>query len=448
MYEMDAKNYEESELDRQYSPAHLREGLSQKDRIIYSDNGNRSTKGNDFLKKVEKLLPRLGITRIADISFLSLSKFPVYQSCRPNYLFHSSVGPNSGALGKGSSHTQAKISCIMETFEQYCAEPRNPELIRGSYSFLSEHHVVASPREFPHVTVGGTDITTVKHGETLMWTKAYSVEADQEVLIPAECVYYPFLAQLYHTRRIFPSSSNGLSSGATYLEAAIHGIYEVIERYYKHLFEVGKLHIEALYEEELINSRSEEMARVMQNEFELQLYILEIQNIKNLPVIMCVLAGEDFYYTGYGCSSTIRISVDRAISEALQEHAACVSRARESVLRVGDGPVNVRELFHMIRQPKQRTLRLKDYKKRVYDRKFTTLRQEYAFVIRWVHQLGFPKIFIANLTRVGVDVPVVKVVVPHMEVPSYIKNKQKIADSHEDTVKKLFPIIPLGKVKF
>ena len=87
-----------------------------------------------MLRRLEPVLPRIGVTRIGDISFLSPANYPVFQSCRPNVFGHACVGQNSGSQGKGPTRTQALVSCMMESIEQFCAEPRKPELVRARNS--------------------------------------------------------------------------------------------------------------------------------------------------------------------------------------------------------------------------------------------------------------------------------------------------------------------------
>ena len=421
------------ELNRQYSVSSLRQGLRATDKIVYSENGNRAINGKVFLKKIEKLLPKLGVTRIADISYLSAANYPVFQSCRPNVWDHSRLGQNTGSQGKGPSVTQAKISCIMETIEGYCHELRNPTLLRASYQFLKDHHVVANPDHFMQ-----TDHKILKD-ESIMWTPAYSVELDSEVLVPAECVYFPFMPKVFQTTSSFICSTNGLASGATYLEAAIHALYELIERHYTYFYETGKIHIEAMHEEELLNSGVQELISSSMQEFELQLYSYEIPGIKNLPVVYCILNSDSVLYQGWGCSSTVEISIDRAISEAMQGVATNISGAREDMdifplSQQGTAKTGRHEgaPFEKTPQPERRTLRVHDYQKRVYDKKFKSLKDEYQFLVKWLRSNGFKEIYFANLTRVGIDIPVVKAIIPNMEVLSDMKSPSKV--SHQQLI--------------
>jgi ribosomal protein S12 methylthiotransferase accessory factor len=420
---------------------HLRLGLRALDRIVYSANGNRAMTGKAFLRKIEKIAPRVGLTRVANISYLSPANYPVFQSCRPNVLYHYRTGQNTGAQGKGPNLTQATISCIMETIEHYCCEPRTPTLIRASYNFLRSHHQVLDPQRCVCAIHDGEEVDPPDHHEPLVWTPAYCVELDAEVLVPAQLVYFPIIPDLHLTRSFFPGGSNGLASGATYLEATIHALYEVIERYYTSLLQDGKLKVEAIHEEELANAGIQEFLSGPMQDLELQVYAGEIAGIRNLPYIFCIIAGSDrFAYGGYGCSATVDISIDRAISEALQGHATLISGSREDM----DGKAREKStaprdipFFGKTDQPDKRTLRVREFRKRVHDRSFATLNDEYKFLVDWIHKLGFEQIFFANLTRVGIDIPVVKAIIPEMQAERSYRTSASI--THNDVLNSIYP---------
>lgn len=403
------------------SVSDLKRGLSRSEKVVYKSNGFRTTKAEVFFKKIEKILPKVGVKRVANISFMSATKYPVFQSCRPSMFYHSSTGQNTGAQGKGPHLNQALISCAMEAIEGFCAEPREVELIRATYNQIKNQYVVIDPDLY----LQNISNPNAKHDEPLMWTKALHLQLGCEVLIPAETVYFPFLNSLYRTKGHFPSSTNGLASGATYLEATIHALYEVIERHYHARLADGKILVEALYEEELVQIGIAETTAAMRGEFELQLYTLEISKIKNLPVVMCLLVGDNQVYYGMGCSSTVEISIDRALSEALQSHATAISGTREDLEELINCEQEVESLFAKVPQPDRRTLRVKDFAKRVHNKRFSNLNKELQFVLKWIRQLGINDVVVANLNREGIDIPVVKVVIPELEQPSDIRTSSR-----------------------
>jgi len=408
------------ELGRPYSAAALQRGLQHREKVVYSLNGNRATSARAFLRRIERVCSLVGIRRVGDISFLSASPYPVFQSVRPNLFLHAEYGQSSGAQGKGNTPTQARISCIMEAIEGYCAEPRHAQLVRASYRFLAPQHLVLDPRKI--VTLRGVEPPSVD--EPIMWTPAYSVRAGAEALVPAQLVYSPFINQPYRTRSIFVSASNGLASGSTYLEAAIHALYELIERYYVHKMEAGEVRLEALFEHQVAGASMQRYLRRLGDDDELQLYSLTLKGIRNLPMIMCCLIERGSLYIGWGCSGTVDISISRAFSEALQSQAARISGAREDLhasAPVSGAVITEAEIFGRTAQPDERTLSLKALRARVHDRRFVTLAEEYAFILAWLTALGFDNVFFANLTRQGIDVPVVKALIPDLEMPAKFK---------------------------
>ena len=75
--------------------------------------------------------------------------------------------------------------------------------------------------------------------------------------------------------------------------------------------------------------------------------------------------------------------------------------------------------------------------KRVHDKHFSSLNQEYKFLVNWVHELSFDRIFVANLTRIGIDIPVVKVIIPEMRPEEEYRSSSIL--THARVVEGMFP---------
>lgn len=392
------------ELLSQKTIAELQTSLAAREPVVYGRNGNRATDGRALLRRLEALMPVLGVTRVADISRLVPNRFPVFQSTRPRLHLHHSLGQNTGAQGKGADRRQAKLSCLMESVESYCAEPRNPRLVRGSYETLRRQHAVMPPQSFSRCQKARAPADT----EPLMWTPSLHVRSGTEVLVPAETVYFPFLAASFGTRAVFPCSTNGLASGATYLEATLHALYEIIERMYIALSERRALAVEALFE---TGYRAFDFQAFKEQEpdIEAQLYAFEIPGLRNLPMISCVLVGDDLTAYGWGCCAEVDTAISRALSEALQSYTLAVSGSREDL--DDRGRATSRRSVRAFVQPSRRTLTLDELRRRTVNRTFADLQDEYRFVLRWLAALGLDDVCVTNLARHGIDIPVVKVVV-------------------------------------
>src|SRR4026207_1591489 len=78
------------------------------------------------LRRLAPLLPRAGITRLADVTGLDWIGQPVYQAVRPN--------PRnlSGSPGKGLTRAQAKVSALRESLESLHAEQVEQPTVRAT----------------------------------------------------------------------------------------------------------------------------------------------------------------------------------------------------------------------------------------------------------------------------------------------------------------------------
>jgi YcaO-like protein with predicted kinase domain len=403
-----------TQIDSRQDINELLVALRAADRVRSDANGSRGVRPTTVLARLSTILPKIGVTRVADISHLSPLRFPVSQCARPRLCAHASIGQNTGGQGRGLRADHARISAIMESLEAFSAEPRNEELVRASYAFLSHAHRVVDPALYAR----SLDVAAPAEDAPIMWTRGVSLAARCPVMLPAQCVFFPFFPEDYDTRSYFPTSSNGLAAGSTYLEALVHALYEVIERHYWGSWQTGGATIEALDESAIdlpcLARLKEELPGV-----ELQLFAVMLPGIENVATVYCQLVGDSARFCGWGCQPSVDKAIEKAVSEAAQAIAVAASGTREDIERErldqhDDDSAHRAFLEADARLPRYRTLRMRDFRERTVDRRFRTLRQELRFLVQWCLAAGFRDVLAANLTRVGVDVPVVRVVVPGM----------------------------------
>lgn len=394
------------ELGAAYSPMDLASSLERSESVTYRENGNRTEKPEAVLKRLEGLMSLVGTTRVAEISQLASHDMPVYQSTRPVPYGHTNGGTTTGAQGKGHSAMQSQISCLAETVEGYCLEPKIENLVRGSYGFLRKHHAVADPRQFRRAI--GVD--PVRVHEPLMWTYALWLEQKRPVLVPAEHIYYDFFPMDFETRPVFPCSTLGAGAGATYLEAVLHALYEVIEGHYEAVFETGAVRPRRL--------RHEAVEASIGEEFGIRLYSVLLPGVRNLSYVYCIAQTNDAAYVGSGCFSHPDTAVARAVSEAMQAVSASYSGSREDLEEDEYEDDWDPEDYSPV------TIAYAKYKKRVISRRFNDLRSELRFVLRWLHESGYPVNYVANLRRRGIEFPVVKAIVPGLMIERASRTSQ------------------------
>jgi YcaO-like protein with predicted kinase domain len=395
------------ELLAQRTVEELGDALRRRNPINHNGNGNRSEAPAPFLHKILRIAPLVGISRIGDISGLTAYEFPVCQTTRPNVLHHGSLGQNTGAQGKGIDRVQARISSIMESVELYCAEPRSPRLVRGAFERLREQFFVLPPPSL--FRRKGAPCPTVD--EPLMWTEALHLPSYERILVPAECVYFYFTPGTYGTRSVFPMGTSGLASGASYLDATIHGLYELIERMYVAFGERDEARIDCLFEQEAALPTIADWRTTHGTDYELQLFTSQLEGQSNLPMVSAVLVGDEHAYVGHGCACSVDVAIERAVSEALQGFCTIISGSREDAGSPPDGTHPCRAGLAAT-LPRFRNLHVCDYRHQVQERAFADLKDELDFLLAWLDELGFADVCIANLARTGIDLPVVKVLIP------------------------------------
>ncbi|RUM07454.1 YcaO-like family protein [Rhizobium chutanense] len=179
----------------------------------------------ETLSRVEPLLARFGITRVARHTGLDDIGIPVWCAYAPNS--RSIVI----AQGKGLTDLDAKISTVMEALERAVAgEP-----------FVKRVHDSSSGLQAMGYAVDRLSCLTAFHkpdlgpDEETEWVAGVNILSGDEIHIPFEAVL------LDRTRDArYWMSSDGLASGNSVEEAIFHGVLERIERDAHVLWQVGR----------------------------------------------------------------------------------------------------------------------------------------------------------------------------------------------------------------
>ena len=96
----------------------------------YHFGTRRAVPPAETLRRIRPLLPRAGITRLADITGLDWIGMPVYQAIRPN------SRNLSVAQGKGLTRAQAQVSALMESLECFHGEDIRQPTVRATVAAM------------------------------------------------------------------------------------------------------------------------------------------------------------------------------------------------------------------------------------------------------------------------------------------------------------------------
>jgi ribosomal protein S12 methylthiotransferase accessory factor len=167
---------------------------------------------------VAPLLAPAGITRVADLTGLDDLAVPTAQAVRPASL------TLSVSQGKAPSLLGAFVSAAMESLEGWHCENLQPE--RGRVSARE----LAGELSYDPADLNRPEGSLYHADAALDWVRAVGLLTGTPTWVPVEAARVNFTARDRWHPALFSIDSNGLASGNSYDEAALHGLYEVLER--------------------------------------------------------------------------------------------------------------------------------------------------------------------------------------------------------------------------
>jgi putative methanogenesis marker protein 1 len=382
--------------------------------VKYLEGTQRVFDPETTLANTTKLLPKIGVTRIANITDLDRVGIPVFSAIRPS----AAAGAISIYSGKGISETNARISAIMESFERCLAEQPevsinlhgvelNTERINGTYESLCESY----PTLYPDALLLPQPVAELT---SLEWVMGHDLINDLEVLVPANAVFHPYDPQ--NGTKLFRSNTNGLASGNTIEEAVLHGLLEVIER-----DELSIAEYTRNPGTEIVLTENDGMNFKLKRKLEDAGILVKIWLIDSdieIPTVVValddtVLKDPALLVMGAGAHLSPEIAVSRAITEAAQSRVVQIHGAREDTDRE-----QVVRTFGYDHMKKMNSYWYEDLEKvhmdELADNSNDTPAANINTVLEQLDDIADGAI-IADLSR-GVDIPVIRAIIPAFEL--------------------------------
>ena len=392
--------------------------------IKYLEGTQRVFDPETTLARTTKLLPRIGVTRIANITDLDRVGIPVFSAIRPS----AAAGAISIYSGKGVNETNARISAIMESFERCLAEQPevsvnlsgvelNTEKVTDTYESLCESHPALYPDALllPQPVAGFT---------SLEWIMGDDLLNDVEVFVPANAVFHPYDPR--SGNKLMRSNTNGLASGNTIEEAILHGLLEVIERDSLSIAEYtrnpGKEIV--LSEEDGLNYQ---LKRKLE-EAGINVKIWLLDSDIDIPTVVTalddiVLKDPALLVMGAGSHLSPEIAVTRALTEAAQSRVVQIHGAREDTDRE-----QVVRTFGYDHMKRMNSYWYEDigrvHMDELEDSSSDTPAANIKTVLERLDGIADGAI-IVNLSR-GVDIPVIRAIIPMFEL--YTLDRERKGD--------------------
>ena len=383
------------------------------DELTYFKGTHRVIAPEKTIENNEDKLKIAGITRIADITDLDRIGLPIYTAIRPT----AEEGAVSIYGGKGIAKDHARASAMMEGFERYSAERQDSDettiATLKEISELGEFITPESlnlPKDFKK-----QNLDSMK----LEWSPAKDIISDKEYLIPTNAIYHPYIHG-NECESLFKSNTNGLASGNVLEEAILHGIFEVIERDAWSIFELTHKN----YAQIDLDSIESDIVNETIDKFESEGIKIKLMDFTADIKVPTIAASADDTVTrdaglltlGMGTHLDPEVAILRALTEVAQSRATQINGAREDTVRADFAREAGYERMKRINKYYFRDEEEKISLSSIENKSTTSITKDLEIVKEELMANDIDKILYYDLTRPELDVSVVRVIIPEMEL--------------------------------
>lgn len=390
------------------------------DKLTYFKGTHRVIAPKQTIENNEDKLKTAGITRIADITDLDRIGLPIYTAIRPT----AEDGAVSIYGGKGISKDHAKASAMMEGFERYSAEKQDSdETIIATVDEISDFGNYIDPvsLNLPKI-FEKKDISDL----SLEWTLSKDIVSGEEYYIPTNAIYHPYIHG-NDVESLFKSNTNGLASGNILEEAILHGMLEVIERDAWSIFELTHKN----YAQIDLDSIESEVVNDIVEKFESQGIKIKLMDFTADVKIPTIAASADDTVTkdaglltlGMGSHLDPEVAILRALTEVAQSRATQINGAREDTVRADfareAGYERMKRINKYYFREEDDKIKLSD----IENKSTSSIAKDIEIVKDELMANDLNKILYVDLTRPELDVSVVRVIIPEMELYALDPNR-------------------------
>jgi thioglycine synthase len=383
--------------------------------VKYFGCTHRAIAPEETIKNVESKLRVAGVTRVAEITHLDRVGIPVYSAIRPG----AADGAVSIYAGKGATKPQAKASAMMESFERYSAELHDD----FRQNFVCGVFEGSDERLDRYLHPGSLILPKVRFDPDtvdLEWVISTNLKDDSKVLIPANAVYHPYTPK--NNIKLFQSNTNGLASGNKLEEAVFHGIMEVVERDAWSIFESKRVSKPEINCENTENPIIKDIL-VMFNNAGINVKLVDLTADVKITTIAAVsddtvLKDPALLTLGVGTHLDPEVAAIRALTEVAQSRATQIHGTREDTIRAvfmrKAGYERMKRINSHWFGESDTSVELNSIKN-ISGKSFG---DDIEISKKLLNKCGFKDILYVDLTRKEIEIPVVRVLIPGMELYS------------------------------
>jgi len=390
-----------------------RKGKGKSNQIVHRLGTFRSASPSESLVEARRAAKICGVSRLGGVTGLDHIGVPVWTAIRP-------LGKSlSVTQGKGVTDELAQISALMEAIELFHAETLLPTGI--------ERSIKVTVRDPNFADVQGLPIRSKRRlnfESPIRWLETRSIITGEPKWIPRELVDLD-TTKLYEG--FFVSSSNGLASGNSRIEAVLHGLSEIVERdQVSHWLIAEILSIGSSSRRlKLSCGLPASVGRIvaMIKEAGLDVAVWYASTTVEVPCFACAIAdirGNTLFQqhaAGYGCHVSKEIALLRALTEAAQTRLTFISGARDDLfLKVYENDIRIDATSNRaLVEALQFSCETISYDELPDFSDFRTFSDAVEFIASSILNDGVTDVFALDLTNDRIGIPVVYVSAPFIE---------------------------------
>ncbi|HET9807345.1 MAG TPA: YcaO-like family protein [Nitrososphaeraceae archaeon] len=393
------------------------------------------------LLHVSEIAKRIGLTRIADITYMDKLYIPNYSSVLPgteDYIWVYS--------GKGPTKRHAKASAIMESIERYSSLPTSytKKFVTETYNELKQSYNILHPYEVIE------PLSFDFQDDMFMdYVDGFDIINNENILVPAGLALFRYNP---HSPSINPFAfhhTNGLASGNVLEEAVCHALSEVIER---DAISLAQLRASAIPFHILYNIFNNlrrqgypvkplskytfqddytifpdvllsevdfypvtELIKKFEK-FNIKLIIKDVTTNIKIPTfnVACVeWISHDYGYLaeGHGTHPDKRIALLRAITEVSQTRVANIHGARDDLRKIKYNDNNTDDKNSWQFMTSKRTINFSE----ILTYQNEDILDDINIIVKYLKEAGLKKAIIVDLTNPDIKIPVVRAIIPGLE---------------------------------
>lgn len=394
----------------------LKQALREPVQIVTDAGHSRSYERTE--EWLRPLLGRVPVSRVTDVTPIDGEvDLPIWSATTPlarDLTVHA---------GKGRTPAASRVSAIMEAIERVSAEdiPAGRVVVRSYNELVADvgHEAVLDPElcDLPFETTYHAD-------KKISWTVGLDLIADAHVWIARDLAISPPLDGV-----CLGVETTGLASGNTLVEAVLHALYELVERDAVSTESFTHMHCEAtdasaaalrLIDPSTISGAARPLIAELV-ERDLRVRIQDLTNELGIPVFAALVLDEYFpgaegslvSFAGYGADLDPERALVRALTEAAQGHSIVMLGARDTFEGTTALPDRTATLLR--RAALHHSEDLVPFPRQGH--RSDSPGEQIEIVTARLRARGIPRVVVVDLTREDLEVPVIRVVVPGLNLP-------------------------------